>query len=87
MEQRRNRLPQHAGVEPQKRWCMDMATDFCMSHFFSFSYVADAAQAFSARVQQISQQVFKINSNVSSIQRLVALLGTHKDTEELRTKL
>ncbi|GJJ72809.1 hypothetical protein EMPS_05167 [Entomortierella parvispora] len=48
---------------------------------------ADAAQAFSTRVQQISQQVFKINSNVSSIQRLVALLGTHKDTEELRTKL
>ncbi|KAG0048184.1 hypothetical protein BGZ83_006814 [Gryganskiella cystojenkinii] len=48
---------------------------------------AEGQEAFHARVQQISQQVFRINSNVSSIQRLVALLGTHKDTEDLRSKL
>ncbi|KAF9921553.1 hypothetical protein FBU30_008388 [Linnemannia zychae] len=42
---------------------------------------------FSAKVNQISQQVFRISSNVSSIQRLVGFLGTNKDTEEVRNKL
>ncbi|KAF9427792.1 hypothetical protein BGZ76_002187 [Entomortierella beljakovae] len=45
------------------------------------------AAAFSARVKQISQQVFRISSNVSSIQRLVGFLGTNKDTEDVRNKL
>ncbi|KAK3842742.1 MAG: t-SNARE [Linnemannia gamsii] len=47
----------------------------------------DAQAAFSAKVNQISQQVFRISSNVSSIQRLVEFLGTNKDTEEVRNKL
>ncbi|KAF9107464.1 hypothetical protein BGX27_008727 [Mortierella sp. AM989] len=45
------------------------------------------AAAFSARVNQISQQVFRISSNVSSIQRFVGFLGTNKDTEDMRSKL
>ncbi|KAF9151080.1 hypothetical protein BG015_007115 [Linnemannia schmuckeri] len=47
----------------------------------------DAQAAFSAKVNQISQQVFRISSNVSSIQRLVGFLGTNKDTEDVRNKL
>ncbi|KAF9915566.1 hypothetical protein BX616_005854 [Lobosporangium transversale] len=46
-----------------------------------------SAAAFSARVSQISQQVFRISSNVSTIQRLVGFLGTNKDTEDVRNKL
>ncbi|KAG0261883.1 hypothetical protein BG011_000580 [Mortierella polycephala] len=42
---------------------------------------------FSARVNQISQQVFRISANVSSIQRLVGFLGTNKDTDDVRNKL
>ncbi|KAF9178856.1 hypothetical protein BGZ51_007432, partial [Haplosporangium sp. Z 767] len=40
-----------------------------------------------AKVQQISQQVFRISSNVSSVQRLVGFLGTPKDSPDVRTKL
>ncbi|KAF8928435.1 hypothetical protein BGZ47_001645 [Haplosporangium gracile] len=47
----------------------------------------DAQAAFSTKVNQISQQVFRISSNVSSIQRLVGFLGTNKDTEDVRNKL
>ncbi|KAG0212742.1 hypothetical protein BGX33_003383 [Mortierella sp. NVP41] len=47
----------------------------------------NAQAAFSAKVNQISQQVFRISSNVSSIQRLVGFLGTNKDTEDVRDKL
>ncbi|KAG0086209.1 hypothetical protein BGZ93_007140 [Podila epicladia] len=43
--------------------------------------------AYAANVQQISQQVFRISSNVSSIHRLVGYLGTIKDTEDVRAKL
>ncbi|KAI8599323.1 t-SNARE [Dissophora ornata] len=46
-----------------------------------------AATAFSARVNQISQQVYRISTNVSSIQRFVGFLGTNKDTEDVRNKL
>ncbi|KAK3815640.1 MAG: t-SNARE [Linnemannia elongata] len=47
----------------------------------------DAQAAFSAKVNQLSQQIFRISSNVSSIQRLVGFLGTNKDTEDVRNKL
>lgn len=43
--------------------------------------------AYQSKIQQISQQVFRISSNVSSIQRLVGYLGTLKDTQDIRTKL
>ncbi|KAG0302710.1 hypothetical protein BGZ98_007284 [Dissophora globulifera] len=45
------------------------------------------AEAFSNRVNHISQQVFRISSNVSSIHRYVGFLGTNKDTEDNRNKL
>ncbi|KAG0198256.1 hypothetical protein BGX28_008286 [Mortierella sp. GBA30] len=44
-------------------------------------------QAYKSKIQQISQQIFRISSNVSSIQRLVGYLGTAKDSEDIRTKL
>ncbi|KAF9584917.1 hypothetical protein BGW38_004668 [Lunasporangiospora selenospora] len=47
----------------------------------------NAQAAYSSKIQQISQQVFRISSNVSSIQRLVGYLGTQKDTHDVRTKL
>ncbi|KAF9536881.1 hypothetical protein EC957_009499 [Mortierella hygrophila] len=47
----------------------------------------DAQAAFSVKVNEISQQIFRISTNVSSIQRLVGFLGTNKDTEDVRNKL
>ncbi|KAH7057500.1 t-SNARE [Linnemannia elongata] len=47
----------------------------------------DAQAAFSAKANQISQQIFRISSDVSSIHRLVEFLGTNKDTEDVRNKL
>ncbi|KAI7901827.1 t-SNARE [Cokeromyces recurvatus] len=37
--------------------------------------------------QRIAQQIFHINGNISSIERLVNFLGTPKDTIEIRGKL
>ncbi|KAF9211044.1 hypothetical protein CPC16_010909 [Podila verticillata] len=39
------------------------------------------------KVKEISDQVFRISSNITSIQRLVGYVGTSKDTEEIRSKL
>ncbi|KAK3827580.1 MAG: t-SNARE [Benniella sp.] len=39
------------------------------------------------KIKQISGQVFRINSNLSSIQRMVDQLGTVKDSQDVRTKL
>ncbi|KAI8987129.1 t-SNARE [Pilobolus umbonatus] len=39
------------------------------------------------RHQQVSQEVFHINGNISSIERLVSLLGTPKDSSDIRNKL
>ncbi|KAG9072066.1 hypothetical protein KI688_006288 [Linnemannia hyalina] len=47
----------------------------------------DAQAAFSVKINEISQQIFRISTNVSSIQRLVGFLGTNKDTEDVRSKL
>ncbi|KAF9168845.1 hypothetical protein BGX21_010204 [Mortierella sp. AD011] len=50
--------------------------------------LGDVSQyAFQAKVKHISQQIFRISSNVSTIQRLVGYLGTSKDSQEVRTKL
>ncbi|KAK3824589.1 MAG: t-SNARE [Benniella sp.] len=64
-------------------------TDNNLSNQAGGSHVASraSAAAFSARVNKLSQQVFRISSNVASIQRLVDLLGTSKDTDDLRTEL
>ncbi|KAI7866368.1 t-SNARE [Spinellus fusiger] len=37
--------------------------------------------------QRVSQQVFHINGNISSIERLVGFLGTARDTPDIRNKL
>ncbi|KAG0243419.1 t-SNARE [Mortierella sp. GBAus27b] len=42
---------------------------------------------YQTKIKQISQQVFRINTNVTSIQRLVGFLGTLKDSQDVRTKL
>ncbi|KAF9937687.1 hypothetical protein BGZ65_001175 [Modicella reniformis] len=44
-------------------------------------------QGYQAKIKDISQQVFRISSNVTSIQRLVGFLGTQKDSQDVRTKL
>ncbi|KAF9424982.1 hypothetical protein BGZ94_007948 [Podila epigama] len=38
-------------------------------------------------IKQISDQVFRISSNITSVQRLVEWLGTNKDSHDVRTKL
>lgn len=37
--------------------------------------------------QRVSQQVFHINGNITSIERLVAFLGTSRDNPDVRNKL
>lgn len=37
--------------------------------------------------QSVSQQVFHINGNITSIERLVGFLGTSRDTPDVRNKL
>ncbi|KAG2198497.1 hypothetical protein INT46_011300 [Mucor plumbeus] len=37
--------------------------------------------------QRVSQQVFHINGNITSIERLVGFLGTSRDTPDIRNKL
>ncbi|KAF9997372.1 hypothetical protein BGZ80_009323 [Entomortierella chlamydospora] len=50
--------------------------------------LGDVSQyAYQAKIKHISQQIFRISSNVSTIQRLVGYLGTLKDSQEVRTKL
>ncbi|KAF9357295.1 SNAP receptor [Mortierella sp. AD094] len=50
--------------------------------------LGDVSQhAYQAKITHISQQVFRISSNVSTIQRLVGYLGTLKDSQDVRTKL
>ncbi|KAF9338389.1 hypothetical protein BG006_003557 [Podila minutissima] len=48
----------------------------------------DVTQAdYDRKVKEISDQVFRISSNITSIQRLVGYVGTNKDTQEIRSKL
>lgn len=37
--------------------------------------------------QRVAQQVFHINGNINSIERLVGFLGTARDTTDIRNKL
>ncbi|KAF9434436.1 hypothetical protein BGZ76_008016 [Entomortierella beljakovae] len=43
--------------------------------------------AFQAKIKHISQQIFRISSNVTAMQRLVGYLGTAKDSQDIRVKL
>ncbi|KAF9115680.1 hypothetical protein BGX27_006924 [Mortierella sp. AM989] len=43
--------------------------------------------AYEAKIKHISQQVFRIYSNITTIQRLISYLGTAKDSNDTRTKL
>ncbi|SCV67586.1 BQ2448_5197 [Microbotryum intermedium] len=47
----------------------------------------EADLRFKALARQVSIQIHKINANVSAINKLVELLGTPKDTPDLRHKL
>lgn len=47
----------------------------------------DDDREYKAIVQRVSQQVFLINGNISSIERLVGFLGGPRDTTDVRNKL
>ncbi|KAL0076151.1 t-SNARE [Phycomyces blakesleeanus] len=49
--------------------------------------LGDDDREYKALTQQVSQQVFHINGNISSIERLVNFLGTPKDSSDIRNKL
>ena len=48
---------------------------------------AEADLAFKSCARVVSIQIHKINANVSAIQKFVDLLGSQKDTPDLRKKL
>ncbi|SAM08186.1 hypothetical protein [Absidia glauca] len=47
----------------------------------------DDEKDYRALVQKVSQQVFRINGNITSLERLVNFLGGPRDTADVRTKL
>ncbi|ORX61875.1 t-SNARE [Hesseltinella vesiculosa] len=47
----------------------------------------DDNQEYKSLVQKVSQQVFHINGNITSIERLVNFLGGPRDTADVRNKL
>jgi hypothetical protein len=49
--------------------------------------VSDSERGFKTLTNRLSIQIFKINSNVTGIAKLVDLLGGSKDTAELRGRL
>ncbi|KAG9304348.1 hypothetical protein G9A89_019910 [Geosiphon pyriformis] len=57
-------------------------------HYYRASpAVSDEDKHYKALTQDISQRVFRITSNVATMHNLVGLLGTARDTPELRAKL
>jgi len=50
-------------------------------------HLAEADLEFRAIARSVSIQIHKINANVSAITKLVDLLGSAKDSSDLRTKL
>ncbi|CDH50338.1 hypothetical protein RO3G_03490 [Lichtheimia corymbifera JMRC:FSU:9682] len=49
--------------------------------------LSDDDREYKTLTQRVSQQVFHINGNISSIERLVGYLGGSRDTPDTRTKL
>lgn len=64
-----------------------------ITYFFIFQYYLltklflDDDREYKTLTQRVSQQVFHINGNISSIERLVGYLGGSRDTPDTRTKL
>lgn len=48
---------------------------------------SDEERQYKELTQQIAQQIFHINGNINSIDRLVGFLGTARDTSEIRSSL
>ncbi|CAO3632421.1 unnamed protein product [Mucor hiemalis] len=48
---------------------------------------SDEERQYKELTQQIAQQIFHINGNINSIERLVGFLGTARDTSEIRGSL
>ncbi|KAI9277213.1 t-SNARE [Phascolomyces articulosus] len=48
---------------------------------------SDDDREYKALIQRVSQQVFHINGNITSIERLVGFLGGPRDTTDVRSKL
>ncbi|KAI1292437.1 hypothetical protein EDD11_008734, partial [Mortierella claussenii] len=83
-----------AGPSPLSRSNMNSSSNSVSGNAGNFTkfgrgdIVGDVHQhAHDAKVKYISEQVFRISTNVSSIQRLVGFLGTLKDSQSVRTKL
>lgn len=53
----------------------------------SLKLFTDDDREYKTLTQRVSQQVFHINGNISSIERLVGYLGGSRDTPDTRTKL
>ncbi|GAA99173.1 uncharacterized protein L969DRAFT_378868 [Mixia osmundae IAM 14324] len=54
---------------------------------FSHDDDSETSNAFRSLANKLSLQIFKITSNVTGINKLVELLGSTRDTSDLRTKL
>jgi hypothetical protein len=59
----------------------------CLRELTRPPHLAEADLRFKALARAVSVQIHKINANVSAITKLVDLLGTPKDTPDLRHKL
>lgn len=59
----------------------------CSCNLFHFIFGLDGENDYKTLTQRVSQQVFHINGNITSIERLVGFLGTARDTPDIRNKL
>lgn len=54
---------------------------------YNINSTSDEERQYKELTQQIAQQIFHINGNINSIDRLVGFLGTARDTSEIRSSL
>ncbi|RKO84354.1 hypothetical protein BDK51DRAFT_45243 [Blyttiomyces helicus] len=81
-------LPSQPAPTPQRRLNFNSSQPAASSASSSSSSAAWQDQPSDQKLwDRTSQNVFKISNNVSSIQKLVVLLGSKKDTPELRANL
>lgn len=53
----------------------------------TFVFIDGGESDYKHLAQRVAQQVFHINGNITSIERLVGFLGTARDTTDIRNKL
>lgn len=82
--------PQDRTVKAEVPFSFQVSPPPAVRFFISFTFffaTDDDDREYKTLVQRVSQQVFRINGNITSIERLVNFLGGPRDTADVRNKL